>query len=297
MDDFSSLSPLDGGWSGETFLAEASGSRSVVRIFADPRHHPQAPQIQEALLRLVRGLIPVPQVLEVRRADPEAGTPGLLVTEFVDGVRGDLLLPDLDAQGRHRVGCALGAIARTLSRIPMLRAGTFADADLRITPYDLWLPDWVDEYSDRLELSQDELTGLREVARAAAERLAARPRACLVHSDLNPKNVLLDPTTLAVLAVVDWEFAHAGHSFTDLGNLVRFDRDAQYLAGILTGWSAARPGERGGDGEDLDIAHAADLPALVELASRAGQNPVADRALRRLRTIAAQGDVAATEHS
>ena len=90
------LQPLDGGWSGETFLADAGGERSVVRVFADPRHHPHAAEIQEALHRLVRGLVPVPEVLELRRADPATGMPALLVTEFVEGVRGDLLLPDLD---------------------------------------------------------------------------------------------------------------------------------------------------------------------------------------------------------
>ena len=51
------------------------------------------------------------------------------------------------------------------------------------------------------------------------------PRVCLVHSDLNPKNLLFDPDTLALTGVLDWEFAHAGHPFTDLGNLLRFDRD------------------------------------------------------------------------
>ena len=31
--DFSSLTPLEGGWSGQTFLAEAAGERSVVRVY------------------------------------------------------------------------------------------------------------------------------------------------------------------------------------------------------------------------------------------------------------------------
>ena len=43
--------------------------------------------------------------------------------------------------------------------------------------------------------------------------------------------------------------------------------------------------------EALDLARAADLWALVDLAARAGENPVADRAAARLRAIAATGDV------
>ena len=41
----------------------------------------------------------------------------------------------------------------------------------------------------------------------------------------------------------------------------------------------------------LALARAADLWALVDLASRAGQNPVADRADLLLRSVAAQGDL------
>ena len=46
---------------------------------------------------------------------------------------------------------------------------------------------------------------------------------------------------------------------------------------------------------ELDLARAADLPALVELASRAGSNPVSDRAAARLRAIIATGDLHTSE--
>jgi aminoglycoside phosphotransferase len=38
----------------------------------------------------------------------------------------------------------------------------------------------------------------------------------LVHGDFGPNNVLLDPDTLEVTAVVDWEFAHVGDPVEDL---------------------------------------------------------------------------------
>jgi len=38
----------------------------------------------------------------------------------------------------------------------------------------------------------------------------------LVHGDYGPQNVLLDPATLQVSAVLDWEWAHAGHPVDDL---------------------------------------------------------------------------------
>ena len=56
-------------------------------------------------------------------------------------------------------------------------------------------------------------------------------RTCLVHSDLNPKNVLVDPGSLEVTGLLDWEFAHAGLPGTDLGNLLRFDRQPPFVGG------------------------------------------------------------------
>lgn len=280
--------PLDGGWSGETFLADAGGDLSVVRVFADPRHHPQAAEIHEALHRLVRGLVPVPEILEVRRADPAAGTPALLVTEFVEGARGDLLLPTLDEAGLATLGRSLGQVAGTLAGMPFLTAGTFADGDLRVERFALDLTEWVESHAEHLDWSPEELDGLREATADAQYLLDSISRVSLVHSDLNPKNLIIDPETLRVRAVLDWEFAHVGSPFTDLGNLLRFERDAAYVSGVLDGYVALRGGSAD---QVLDLARSADLVALVELAARRTANPVAARAHDLLLTIARAGDV------
>lgn len=294
MDPFSaagvSLEPLEGGWSGETFLAEAGGERSVVRIFANPRHRPAAAEICAAVLRLVRGLVPVPDVKEVRRASAESGLPALLVTEFVPGVRADLLLPTLDDDGLAVIGAEVGRVAATLAGMPTLQPGVWADGDLRIEPYDLGgLPVWVEQHLAGLPpWPAEDIDRLLVVAESAQELLDAIDRSCVVHSDLNPKNLLIDAETLTVAAVVDWEFSHSGHPFTDLGNLLRFDRHPGWVDGVVGAWCEAR----GIDRDDaVAMARAADLYALVELAGRAGANPVADRADRQLREIARTGDL------
>ena len=229
--------------------------------------------MQAAVLRLVRGLLPVPQVLEVRRASGDL--PALLVTEFLPGVRADLLLPTLDDDGLRRAGESVGRVAATLGGMPLLKRGIFVDGELTVEPFDVELP-----------------AALGEVGAAAEALLDEETRTCLVHSDLNPKNLLLDPDTLAVTGVLDWEFAHAGHPFTDLGNVLRFDREPAYVEGVLTAYVGLRgtPPERA-----LELARAADLYALAELAARAGQNPVADRAAARLEAIVASGDVHAVD--
>ena len=70
-----SLVPLAGGHSGRTFLSGVAGERTVLRIYppGDPRG-PDAPQVDEAVLRLVRGLVPVADVLaELERRTAQSG--------------------------------------------------------------------------------------------------------------------------------------------------------------------------------------------------------------------------------
>lgn len=282
------LTPLAGGHSGRTFAAEVAGERAVVRIYppVDGRGH-RPPEVDEAVLRLVRGLVPVPEVLEVRRVRPGAGEPGLLVTSRLPGERGDLVLAGLDDDGAARLGRALGAVAGTLAGMPSLRPGAFLDADLALgaLPGD-GLVEWV---TLRLGAWSERDRGrLEDVAVRAQDLLDTVGRACVVHGDLNPKNVLVDPAGPDLTGVVDWEFAHAGHPWTDVGNLVRLDRRPAYVEGVLSAWTDLRGGR---PEELLEGARAADLWALVDLAARAGENPVADRAEVLLRAVAATGDL------
>jgi aminoglycoside phosphotransferase (APT) family kinase protein len=112
-----------------------------------------------------------------------------------------------------------------------------------------------------------------------------------VHSDFNPKNILVDPGTGEVTGLLDWEYAHAGSPFTDLGNLLRFERLPVFADAVLDVYRAEVPDV----GDDvLDRARAADLYALVELASRRGHNPVADRSHDLLLAKARSGNLHAT---
>jgi aminoglycoside phosphotransferase (APT) family kinase protein len=161
------------------------------------------------------------------------------------------------------------------------------DAELTVGAFpDDGLEDWVD--SRLAHWPESRRVALLEVGGRAQDLLDTQRRTCLVHSDLNLKNLLVDPDTLEVTGVLDWEFAHAGHPWTDLGNLLRFERDPSYVAGVLGAW-ASRHG--GAVGALLDGARAADLWALVDLVSRERENPVADRAATLLRAVAQADDL------
>ncbi len=290
------LTPLDGGFSGETFLAEAAGERTVVRIYADrgARRGPQAVEVDAAVLRLVRGLVPVPEVLEVRRANPELGLPALLVTSYLEGTRLDLLLPQAGPDLRRVIGERLGELLARLAQMPMQRPGLFVDRDLSIGDLPAGgedLPAWTKAHLERTALSdwtQEDQKALLDLADETQTLLDTVDRTCLVHSDFNPKNILVDPDTGAVTGLLDWEFAHAGLPVSDLGNLLRFHRDPSFVDAVVRAYTGRVPDA----GEDLlDLARAADLWALVDLAARRGENPVADRAHGLLLGIARTGDL------
>ncbi len=262
--DLTELAPLEGGWSAQTMLAStADGRRVVVRRYADDH----VPVVDAAVLRRAASLVPVPEVLDVRA--------GRLVTSYVEGARGDLIVPTLSADDLARLGGEVGRIGAVLASVELATSGMFVDEDLTIEPFAGTLPEWVGSHGLDLD-------GLLDVAEEAEARLAAVGRVSFVHSDLNPKNLIVDPATLTVAAVLDWEFAHAGSPWTDLGNLVRFERQPAWVEAVVAAYDVP---------DALDLARRADLWALVELASRRGRNPVADAAHDLLRAIASARDV------
>lgn len=292
--DAFAITPLPGGHSGETFLAEAAGERTVVRLYQErgARRGAEAPAVDAAVLRLVRGLLPVAGVLEVRRPRADTGAPGLLVTSLLPGERLDLVLPALDSSARAAVGRRVGALLARLATMPLCRPGRFVDGDLGTEP--LPVDDLVTFIAARrpgtalATWPTDLYDALAAVADRAQTLLDRVDRTCLVHGDLNPKNLLVDPVSLSVTGLVDWEFAHAGIPGSDLGNLLRFERDDALQAGVLESYQQWVPDA---DEHVLDRARAADLFALVDLAARRGENPVTAQAHNLLVAVARTGDL------
>ncbi len=300
MTDFGvDLQPLAGGMSGETWLTEHAGERAVLRIYGGRslRRGPQASEVDAAVLSWLSGLLPVPRVLEVRRGDPAADLPAILVTSYLPGVLLSDLKPTLDDPDLARVGRALGTLLGRLAHVALPRAGLFRDPGLAIDP----MPEVVQDLTLWTERAVPDLTGWEETDVAGLRSLAADAQAlldesdlrtCLVHSDLNPKNLLVDPATLEVTGLLDWEFAHAGSPYADLGNLLRFDREPAFADAVLEARETFVPDPRP---DALDLARANDLFALVDLATRSTENPVASRADALLHALARSGDLHAQD--
>jgi aminoglycoside phosphotransferase (APT) family kinase protein len=274
------LEELSGGYSGETFVAQVGDEPLVVRIY---RRHPDRAAIDASLLRLLRGLMPVPEVVELRQATD--ATPAVLVTEYLPSVRLEEVLADPpDDLDWETLGLQLGWVLGGLSHIPFVRQGMFVDADLSVSaelmPIDLL--EWAQtrRATGRLSTWPDaDWQGLLDVIERAEEVLDDAAdhddRAVLVHGDFNPKNILLDPESLDVTGLVDWEFAHAGSIHTDFGNFTRFERDERLIEPFVEGFVDAAPGHIR---DPFGHGRAMDLWALVELAGRPAGNAVTELA-------------------
>jgi aminoglycoside phosphotransferase (APT) family kinase protein len=273
---------MRGGYSGESFAARVGAEEVVVRIFAgrasrrdaQGRFLARPAEVEGAVLGLLLGLFPVPRVLELRRPDPAADLPAMLVTERLPGIDGQSYYDGADAEQRARLGDRLGGILAELAGIPMLRAGWFADAELTIVDFAEAAADlkgWAEYHLG--ESRPGLLARLSGLITSAQDRLDGARRSCLAHGDFNLKNLLVDPVSGELTGIVDWEFVHAGHPATDLGNLLRgctLPPDEPFATAVLDRYRARYGGSR----EEVRATAAdADLFALIELAGRAPREP------------------------
>ncbi len=295
MDWFgASLTPLEGGYSGETFLVgDDPADQVVLRIY---RRNPDRAVVDASLLRLVRGILPVPEVIEVRPA--RGDEPALLVTEKLHGVPLDALLRAAPrGVDWEEIGLDLGFVLARLSGIPFLQPGMFSGPELTVSQLDMPtdLRQFAQQFRDsgRLAAWQDRdfdaLLDLIDTAEDITADAAAEceGRTVLVHSDFNPKNILVDPESSEISALLDWEFAFAGAPYTDYGNLTRFDRDDRITGAALEAFVNQAPGVRYAD----ERGRAADVWALVELAGRVPSNAVCELATELLLAQARSGDL------
>ncbi len=289
-----SVRPFGGGHSGETFLADVDGADVVLRIYA---RSPERAAVDVGLLRRLRGVVPVPAVLDAR-VEPTGELPPYLMTSLLPGQPLDQVLAETGEQTAYELGRAVAGVLLRLATVRFDRSGMLSGSDLAVVPMaeDLrTLEAWVRLQLDRpwfAAWSADDRRALLGLARAVRPVIdAVGGEATLVHSDLNPKNLLVDPDRSEVTGLVDWEFAYVGSRLADLGNLLRFpDGDDPVDSAFLAG--AVELAEAGGLPPGwLDTARALDLFAVVELAGRERSNPVVDRARDLLRSTLQTGDL------
>lgn len=164
--------------------------------------------------------VPVPRILVFKRA-PDLDVPPYFVTERVEGENLAESLSELDRRLRERIIEHAGRILGDMhAEIAFEGFGRLGLDDERLVVRDLsW--DWQDFFQDVVEGDIDRLANtpfedLQSTARNALDDAIhvvpseGVPR--LVHDDFRPANMLFDRAdTDPISAVLDWQFAIAGH--------------------------------------------------------------------------------------
>jgi len=279
---------LGGGYRNRNTRLDLDDGESVVLRQYEADAASRICAVEAAVLKRLRGVAPVPPLIA---ADPDglaAGQP-VLLTEFVPGRP---LAAALAAPGEHAgLGRATGRALAAIGTVTFASSGFFIDGTLEPSAEGLTggLAEFVDTCLSApgpgagpalAVLSPAEVDGLRALA-AADEPFAARAGGAsqLVHSDFNPKNLLVAEDG-SVSAVLDWEFAFSGSPLHDVGNMLRFERPPGFADGFIEGFAD------GGGVLPPDwrrISAALDLFALADLLTRPTDHPYFSRAVTAVR--------------
>jgi fructokinase len=286
------VTSLAGGFSSAVLLADPGdgGPPVVVRY---PGVGAAAVAREALLATRLAGMVPVPEVLVADPAGDAVGRP-CLITAWAGGCAAAEVLAGDGAGDGFELGRALG---RTLGVIGTVRFGRGGLLDERLEPFgDPWFVDtaaetvafmreWLDPGGDVRPVLGAEAadTWLSRIAEAAPGLGAVDGARSLVHSDYNPKNVMVREAEdgWQVTAVLDWEFAFAGSPLADAGNLLRFadGYPPRFGAGVEDGLRAS--------GAELPagwrtIALLLDCVAQADLMSRRGPEDALGGAVRAL---------------
>lgn len=271
-----SAATLAGGYSHETSLLTLDGGGHVVARWGGPD-----PAVEAAVMALGRRHAPVPEVLAVlpatehtRPAMVLAHVPGTPLSQVLADGGGDLAA----------LGAEVGRVVAGIGAATLDRPGFFAGEHLAVAampPWSAQLPEFAaacmaKTADERLDsATRRSWSGLCAAHAPALTRIDGVAR--LVHSDVNPKNILVSRASggWRVDAVLDWEFSYSGCPYGDAANMARFGADypPDFLAAFLGAFGETAP-----DGDWLYLGRVLDMFALSDLVTRPPGHPVADQA-------------------
>ncbi|MCL5999003.1 MAG: phosphotransferase [Chloroflexi bacterium] len=182
------------------------------------------PARENYVLGLARQVVPVPEVL-AQGAD-------WTIYSFLTG------------EHLANVPAHIEAAARALAAICSIQFESpgWVQADGTIAPFDFgnddgFVPAMLAREDVQRWLGPQAVSAIFDILAIEARHQQDRPaRYCLCHGDYNPTNILIHEG--AVSGILDWEFAHAGDLYMDVGNLLRHIEPAcheRIRAGLAAG--------------------------------------------------------------
>lgn len=232
------ITPLQGGFRNQNYhVCFDKGPQGVLKVASDLEQGKKAIALQQQLSRF----LPVPKVWGERATSGHVFT----LMEYIPGDLACALPRDLSEAAYHALGHALGTLLSKVHSVQFPDAGSL-NAHLEIPdPHanlgDSWLA-YMREvmHGKRAEarLGQPDCQRVLQLLNHYEEELHnLQPTQCLVHSDFNLKNILVQQreTRWKITGLLDWEFAHAGSPLVDVGNFYRFE--AALPSGLFSGFA------------------------------------------------------------
>ncbi len=220
------IQAMSGGFRNHNYHVTFENQReAVLKVSQDLNSAQKASALQQQLSQF----LPVPQIMGERATSGHVFT----LMEYMPGELGCALPGDLSAPEYLALGDAIGTLLRKMHNVQFAQAGSL-NAQLQVSdPHpnlgDAWLA-YMREVmhgkraEERLGPAHCKAV-LHLLNRYEAELHALQPTTCLVHSDFNLKNILVQkkPTRWKISGLIDWEFAHVGSPLVDIGNFYRFE--------------------------------------------------------------------------
>ena len=232
------IQPLADGWRNANFklCLDCAPESIVLRIY---EHDPSLCQKDVDLIGLLRGSVPVPEVIYAEARGWE-DIPPFALMRHVEGISlreltgsGDT---DSIGQAAYSAGETLASIGHTTFSKPGWLASGPKVAEPLLEGADR-IPRFIDLCLASEQLQQRMPADLRDRTHALvwsrAPLLAALDEeACLVHGDFGRRNLLVRSVggRWVVVAVLDWEFAVSSSPLADLGHFLRYERGSRPLA-------------------------------------------------------------------
>ncbi len=208
-----------------------------------------------ALCRMVEKQVRVPSYLHFAPENPVTGH-AFAVLDWVEGMTLDAALPRLDSGTLTGLADAIGRTLAAIHEFTYEHFGFF-NADLNVPlPIDLsraglvaYLHQCLVEGLGGARLGAELTAAVLAFAAREGHRVEEWQRkACLVHGDFNPSNILIrqtaDGSAWKLAAIIDWEFAFAAAPAFDFGILLR-----PPLGGAVAFVAALEQGYRAGGGD------------------------------------------------
>lgn len=204
------------GQSNPTYRIDASGGTFVLRAQPPGQLLPGAHRVDREA-RIIAGLrdtpVPVPHILAQSGADGPLGRMFVVMSHVEGQIYWDPALPGMSPNDRRAVYAAMNQTLADLHDVAPEATG-LADFGRAGDYFQRQLATWTRQYRAS---ETEEIAEMNQLISWLEDNFPEDDgRSGLVHGDFRLDNMIFDPATHTVAALLDWELSTIGHPFADL---------------------------------------------------------------------------------